>query len=149
MLDAGAESSSGRRKEEPLNKIDTIGSWTDAFLIYLAIFVERFPFEVSQNAVASPHRSEIDPNMVTERRPCSYCRVSMQILSIPCPTRRLCVDLPDEQRNVRSCDCCGLYRRARGFEKHLRADNSRTSTYTCRVRRRACRRAMWYARRFA
>ena len=50
VLDAGAESSSWRRKEEPLNKIDTIGTWTDAFLIYMAIFVERFPFEVSQNA---------------------------------------------------------------------------------------------------
>ena len=48
VLDAGAESSSWRLKEEPLKKIDTIGSWTDAFLIYMAIYVDRYPTEVSQ-----------------------------------------------------------------------------------------------------
>ena len=48
VLDAGAESSSWHLKEEPLKKIDTIGSWTDAFLIYMAIYVDRFPSEVSQ-----------------------------------------------------------------------------------------------------
>ena len=47
-LDAGAESSSLHLKEEPLKKIDTIGSWTDVFLIYMAIYVDRFPSEVSQ-----------------------------------------------------------------------------------------------------
>ena len=32
VLDAGADSSSWHLKEQPLKKIDTIGSWTDAFL---------------------------------------------------------------------------------------------------------------------
>ena len=47
VLDTGAESSSWHLKEEPL-KIDTIGSSTEAFLIYMAIYVDRFPSEVSQ-----------------------------------------------------------------------------------------------------
>ena len=48
VLDAGAESSSWHLKEQSLKKIDTIGSWTDAFLIFMAIYVERFPTEVCQ-----------------------------------------------------------------------------------------------------
>ena len=48
VLDAGAESSSWHLKEQPLKKIDTIGSWTDAFLVYMTIYVERFPAEVAQ-----------------------------------------------------------------------------------------------------
>ena len=48
VLDAVAESSSWHLKERSLKKIDTIGSWTDAFLICMAIYVDSFPSEVAQ-----------------------------------------------------------------------------------------------------
>ena len=48
VLDTGAESSSWHLKEQPLKKINTIASWTDAFLISMAIYVDCFPYEVEQ-----------------------------------------------------------------------------------------------------